>query len=610
MRIGRLTHDRLTRRLIIWLQALMMLLFMSFIHRDALATILQPSRDSYMVFIGGTSFGDPYNIDYTVEFHPDIYLETQSPDLSYLINGTLVDSGYTQISPIPSQQYYDIKLIPFDLDRYENTLKVIITYNTETITDSVTIFYCKPDIQPIYLITGGEKRPVDTSGVNIVNYPDLSVIYQAGPMCVANDNQITAVEAKLNTGPWTVILTLNPAAYEDFTDTVMISAFQQLYPLVPGFDTLSLRAKGSQSHEYSDVASITLFYLDIGLGELPGHTVCQYDDYYRMNGMPPGGRFTGTGIIGETGVFYPPAAVTGSNMIWYYFNDQGINDSVATEVIVKPLPEISMTQGDLEVCAYQYGTSYLFNLSAHAGIAGVEITGGILREQDGAHVVVDWQNTGEGLITVHLVSDDAEACTNSKEFLVDIGHDKSPKDSAYMALIDRMLFCSDQTVNDYFWYWTNEVRDIYDSSLARTTVPYFYLPFVPDDNDVYNVETAYDTLTGCTRRSHPLIVSNPSTNKTDLIGDIGRNLDNLYVFPNPANSVLYLNYHKNNPGPLTLQILDTGGRILYQETIARETGPVSLEIKLNAMLRTDGMYFIRLFNGRTSKACKILYHHH
>jgi hypothetical protein len=598
------------------LKPLLVLFFLSFIFQEAIATnhhnlptatTLQARGGSYMVFIGATNYGDPLDIDYTVEFHPEVYIVGENPDLIYWINDNPVNPGFTQISPIPGQ-YYDIKLVPFNLDRPVNVLKVSITYNTETIVDSVTIYYCMPDIQPDYLITGGEKRSVDSVSVHIVNYPDLSVIYHAGPLCIANDNEITSIEARLNTGPWTVILTPNPVAHAYFTDTVTISGFSPLYPLVPGFNTLYLRAKGNLANEYSEVVSVVLFYLDIGLGELPGPVICQYDDYYRMNGMPPGGRFRGTGIIGETGVFYPPAALVGQNTVWYYFDDEGIDDSVATQVFVKPLPDVSISQGDLEVCAYQYGTPYRFSLSANAMITGIEVTRGNLREQSDALLVVDWQNTGEGIINVHLVTDDAEACTNSKEVLVDIGYDKSPRDSAYMALIDRMLFCSDKSVNYYYWYWTNEVRDIHDSLLSMTTVPYYFLPFIPDNNDVYNVETAYDTLTGCTRRSHPLSVSNPSTNRLELMGDIGKNLHALFVYPNPVKDVLYLTYDNETPGPLTLQILDTGGKIIHQETIIRETGFLILQLRLNTLLKANGIYCIRLFNDKTSKACKILYY--
>jgi hypothetical protein len=82
------------------------------------------------------------------------------------------------------------------------------------------------------------------------------------------------------------------------------------------------------------------------------------------------------------------------------------------------------------------------------------------------------------------------------------------------------------------------------------------------------------------------------------------NTSNIFLFPNPTNENLFLNFESNTTSALSINVYDISGKNLQNNTIQTAIG--RNQVKINTELYEAGIYLIELKDGFASKKIKFI----
>ncbi|MCK4678830.1 MAG: T9SS type A sorting domain-containing protein [Bacteroidales bacterium] len=550
-----------------------------------------------------STFGDPV-ISYSVIIHNcpnndiDLFI--------YSING-IPDSA------VVSDSYYsDLKLynISFDFPsttEYENFIEIKAVFPDDTLIAEDTVYYCKPNIEIINIIDNENEFEPDPLLFNVVYDSSITLQVHSYAACDVSDNtnKITQYIIELNGE------TVNYDVDSHTNDTNDITLGINVQFLQGGENIITFWANGDYPHppddpnELSDPFSIKLFYLDISLGELVVDTVCHYDDFFRLEGIPPGGRFHGDAIYGETTMFNPILTDTGLTTIYYDYIVDGRTFTTSKNVFILPVSEINLI-GDVQVCSYQNEALYHldnndYELIKWDTIKGAEKVSYISPDS----LLINWGKPGDGYIEVTVLN--SAGCYTSESFLIDIGYDPSTIKS-YLIVKDQLLVCSDLTANYYYWYSYNSNTKTLDF-LRRTDKnrPYHYVDNQINDYDTFYVKTVYDTLHfDCATLSFPGTKASSLNSLYFLKDIIPQNFENhginvlLSNIPNTYMIEIFNDYQ----GLYNCRIFSIEGKILFENELDK-SGEYLIH-KLNLANYKPGIYILHLSNSVTTYTYKLI----
>jgi len=348
-----------------------------------------------------------------------------------------------------------------------------------------------------------------------------------------------------------------------------------------GHNTFYFRAVGV-GDDHSSITELPIFIFDFESND----SYCKYDEHYPLEGKPKGGRFSGECIVDSTMMFNPSLADGNSTIVSYEYKVMDSLFIVKKEIDLYELPVFTLN-GDVQVCGNEHGATYF--MEGNVDSTYWEVTGAknykLLHDES---LFVNWESEGTGIITAEVYN--GFGCSARRNYLVDIGKRKAPEDSAYLIINDRMLICSDTSVNYYYWFSASG-----DESLGRTDHQnYFALAFQPSVSDSFYVLTAYDTL-GCTTHSFFSIAE--STLKMQL-------MDFLKVAPNPTTGLIYFKLPPHPSAKLDVLVYNAGGQVVYTESRAPTDKTEDFYMDLGSL--KNGIYILYLYGNEVNLFRKVV----
>lgn len=500
----------------------------------------------------------------------------------------------------PSRRYDCQSTIPYLLEDTLNNIHFHASYIESTVTyDTVANFeirYAKPVVT--VLAINDDPYAYNTMVVNSPTDVRIDVNLNRAYDLIDPEgyDKVIALDAKLNDGSWEQVWD-DPEGTRDLNWQVLLTDFAE--SLQPGYNTLYFRSEGKHSgigDEYSEIVSVTIFYLDyVAIGP----KVCRDDQVTELIGIPEGGYFTGNGIIDETALFDPSGTTEGIHTLTYNYLLEGTVHTVPKTVEVVALPDFTLT-GDLEVCYNDWDIHYSINslTGTYDAISWDEIQGGeiILISGDNSLATIHWHGEGTGGSEIHTgkitVTMEKNNCSVTKEFLVDIGKTMAPDPSFMMLYNNNLLVCDDVSATYFEWYHNNVLK-------FTTDEPYCFLgdAFSPNNGDEFFVLTASDLCdTNCLTRSN-VYIYNPG-------GKLAVANNELPVYPNPGKG----DFTVLLPGVEDHDYVLTASTLTGQVIASIPVNPsvVGMEYKLDANDWPAGIYLLRLDGYSTSLYKKIM----
>lgn len=344
-----------------------------------------------------------------------------------------------------------------------------------------------------------------------------------------------------------------------------------------GHNTLYFKARGAGSADESEVIEIPFFIFNF---DIPQTSYCNYNQLYPLEGKPAGGKFNGECIVENTNMFNPSLAEGNATEVTYEYLYEGEAFTVTKTIQLNHLPEFEI-EGPQQVCGWEHGATYNVSLDEPAN----EINWSVTEEAfeyflltDGS-LFINWGEKGNGLVTATVTTENG--CSVTKEYIVNIGRREEPKDSAYLILNDRLLICSDTSVDYYVWYQAGNNVAL-DTTYDQQN--YYYLGFQPAATDSFYVETSYY---GNECYTHSYFSKPENINKS--IPDI---LNPLYLHPNPAKDKIYLTLPSHPYSIINLSVYNMKGSLVYNRNYPPLPEAKYTDINLGQL--AQGVYIIRV----------------
>jgi hypothetical protein len=552
---------------------------------------------------GGGIYGDKMRITINTDLD---YIENQFIDYSegeiietpvYYLNGFQAPATYFEWQD--NNSMYVSRLAYPALYAGKDADTIIITFRTSDNvlhSDTAVYYYSKPVLE-CQQVNGQAYTPgmvlVNPSGLSL-NVLVKSSLYQE---TVDNGNDmIREIDQVIDGGEIALNEDIVDTRYASLTLNADIEGFSY------GVHEIELFAKGKKADqaypdEFSDRISVRVLIIDFALVNDPDFAVCQCDCGYYLTGMPQGGIFSGETVLESSNVFNPTAVTGSSSQITYSFPVDGIYYPVARTVTFDPVPVLSLTAQPQngyahEACGYEHGVEYVITAPENADIEWT-LPDGLARNNylSGNNMVIDWGEPGDGTISLAATSD--KGCTGTLDFMIHIsGINQAPVDSAYVTLLDKMLFCDADTTKIKLFYW-HGVKGA--DTIPVTTKPYYYLGYLPDAGDSFYVSTAVDQYS-CTTDSHIFT-------KTKALGVPGENGQTIRIYPNPAHGNVNCEFLQPFAG-CTLAICNlVGQEILRKDFSSVGAGDV---FRLDTEDYQKGIYFLTFSNNSISRSYKFI----
>ncbi|MBC8320069.1 MAG: T9SS type A sorting domain-containing protein [Bacteroidetes bacterium] len=283
------------------------------------------------------------NVLLTVEASPDVNTFIWSYNGNVAITTT---NSYNLVKPMVSGYVYVEGLQDNGCNATDSTYLTVLPYPEIVVSNDTSI--CSG--QPVTLsVSGGsfflwivDGDTISTDST-IVVYPVDSTNYIArtafaDSMCYSEDNVIVTVH--------------NSAATEILYDTTIFCTYEEVvltasgadfYEWIPGgdtnliysfiiTDTTTIWLTGTTIDGCQQTDSVTNYNLpspDVSIsGLLPSY--CENDSGVPLSGTPPGGLFTGPGVIGNN--FYPQSAGPGVHIVKYTYTN--IEDCTGSDSLI------------------------------------------------------------------------------------------------------------------------------------------------------------------------------------------------------------------------------------------------------------------------------------
>lgn len=376
--------------------------------------------------------------------------------------------------------------------------------------------------------------------------------------------------------------------------------------LTYGLHDLELYVKGRKANEsypdeFSEKIKIRILKFDFIIEDDDDFSVCKCDSLYFLSGLPKGGIFSGEGVIDSSNVFNPTISPNQSTTVTYRYPVDNEYYSNVRTISFDPLPVISLDAQTLagiphEVCGFEHGAVYELSgsdINSTIWILPVNIIKNYYFETD-KKVIIDWKESGDGSIYVTAISD--KGCKSRLEHMVHIGHNKSPEDSAYVTLYDKMLFC-DTEAEVYNWYKINP--DLSEEFLNTSDKPYYLLSSKPLAGESFYVWTAEDT-TSCATHSHIFTVPADDKSQKDMNED---DIVILNIFPNPSNEFVNCEFLLPVPEGLLTVTNVYGQKMSRFECYNVSKGDI---IRFETKDYQRGVYFLSVSIDEISKSYKFI----
>ncbi len=293
--------------------------------------------------------------------------------------------------------------------------------------------------------------------------------------------------------------------------------------------------------------------------------VCANDFPFSLTGGTPlGGTYNGPGVRG--GQFDPLTTGAGTITLYYnYTNSLGCNGIATSNIVVKSLPEVSLTSVNA-LCIDD--APVILNGFPSGGIySGNGLSSGVFDPSIG---------TGTHIITYSFTG--SNSCTNSASIeaivnalpIINLGED------TIVCETNSILLNAGTGFSSYLWSDGSTTTSIdVDSSgtgLGMKTV------FVR----VRNIEGCFNSDTV------QILFDLCSGIKDDDIFDLTN------IFPNPSKNILYLS-HKINEKIKSISVINTIGQ---SQMIAPAFNRNGDTIELNISLLSSGIYFLEIFTEK------------
>ena len=76
------------------------------------------------------------------------------------------------------------------------------------------------------------------------------------------------------------------------------------------------------------------------------------------------------------------------------------------------------------------------------------------------------------------------------------------------------------------------------------------------------------------------------------------------LLPNPANSVVTLNYNSQTPNSININVFDVTGKMVHQQSNSIDQGDNSIDLSINQL--PEGYYVVQLTDGAIQIREKLL----
>ncbi len=78
----------------------------------------------------------------------------------------------------------------------------------------------------------------------------------------------------------------------------------------------------------------------------------------------------------------------------------------------------------------------------------------------------------------------------------------------------------------------------------------------------------------------------------------------LNIYPNPSSGLITVDADKLEPGKTTIQILNSGGRIIFKGIFPNSTGHLKKQFDFGML--PGGAYYLRLINGDKTNTVQLI----
>jgi hypothetical protein len=558
----------------------------------------------------GSYYGDKMRI--TVDFDLN-YIENQfigygegaiidTP--TYYLNGFYAPANYFEYQD--NNAMYVSQLAYPELYVSEDVNTIAISYLTSDNIlhyDTAEYYYSKPVLE-CQLVNGEAYVP----GMLLVNPENLTmnVVIKSSwhnlPVSqITGDDFVSEV--------YQVFDGSNASINNDIPDTRYLetSLDIDISGLTYGLHEVELFAKGrkaddSYPDEFSESIKIRILIFDFVIENDDDYSVCKCDSVYFLTGLPEGGIFSGDCVLESSNVFNPQTITGSSTEITYRYPVDNIYYPLPKTINFDPLPVLDSIdanpQGGYphEVCGYEHGVAYELKGSGYTDLKW-SLPDEIIKYsyiEDINKVIIDWDQSGDGTISVTATSD--KGCITTLDHMIHIsGIHKVPIDSAYVTVLDKMLFCdADTNIIKFFYFHAIIGADTIDYPV--TTKPYYYLEFKPDPSNSFFVSTALDE-TSCTTDSHMY----PYKKSQEVVEENDPSV--VKIFPNPTNGNINCEFLMPfSSGLITITNLlgQEIDRVEYDNIVA---GTI---VRLETGEYQRGIYFLNFSNNSISRSYKFI----
>jgi hypothetical protein len=583
---------------------LLIFVLISFISFSQEATIIWLPED-------GRVYGDKMQItvDDDLNYIENQFIGPDEGDITgmprYFMNGFEAPANLFEWQDLNNLYVSQLSYPNLVAEKYINAIILMYeTANNNTYYDTAEYYYSKPVLECVN-VNGDTYSP----GMLVVNPESLSfeVVIKSSlnmvpaSQVIGNDFIAEAYQV-IDGGEETPNVDFPDTRFSETTLSVDIST------LGYGVHEIELFVKGKKASqtlpdEFSERINIRIVLFDFAIQGDDDFSVCKCDSAYFLTGLTgaEGGIFSGECVMESSNVFNPTLTENASTTITYSYPVDGTYYPLTRTVNFDPLPVISLEAQTLagfdhEVCGFEHSAVYELQGSGYASTEWV-LPGEIIKKhlfEGNSKVTIDWAESGDGEIIITATSD--KGCKSSLEHMVHIGYNKAPEDSAYVTLLDKMLFCDADTSVIKVFYWFGIIDGEEYLYPSNNNKPYHYLGFLPEAGNSFFVRTAKDQ-SSCTTDSHIFTVAK-------ALDDPGlSNNDPVRIFPNPTNGNVSCEFI----APYSNIIL-TVTNLVGQETDRIEYSNISKGdvIRLETEGYEKGIYFLNFSSNSISGSYKLI----
>lgn len=246
---------------------------------------------------------------------------------------------------------------------------------------------------------------------------------------------------------------------------------------------------------------------------------------------------------------------------------QGCSITDSTTLSVWDYPQVNIAD-TINVCGFG---SYTVNAGASNGYSYIWSTG-----ETTSSIVLDTTSIGgtSANMSVEVIS--PAGCSTLKNFFVKF----NPQPIIYLGAdtsicLTHVLTLDAGTAGIYLWS-TNETSQTITVNGGIAGL------------GIHNYSVTITTPEGCIATDNINVMVNPCTSIDNENSDMG-----VEVYPNPTNGIVNLSIAGNNSNSLEINIFDIAGKVVISKTHE----PSTENVKIDMSELTDGIYFVKIYNG-------------